>query len=79
MWLRCMILWFFFINLGDFILPTSIHLLAHGSSGWQAYFIYLSPKSVWKDSTNKMHEVWILDVYKNVPKTNACILSLNFI
>ena len=54
--LGCMSLWFFFINLGDSILPTSVHLLAPDSSRWQAYFIHLSPKFLCKDSTNKMHE-----------------------
>jgi len=61
----CMILWFFFVDLGDFVLPTFVQLLTPDSSRWQAYFIYLSSKFLWKDSTNKMHEVWILDVCKN--------------
>ena len=52
----------FFINSIDYILPTSIHLLAHDVSWWQAYFTYLSPKCLWKDSINKMHEDLILDV-----------------
>jgi len=60
-----MSLWFFFINLGDFILTTSVHLLVSDSSPWQTYFIYLSSKFLCKDLTNKMHEVWILDVCKN--------------
>ena len=55
----------FFINLDDSILPTSVQLLAPDPSRWQAYVIYLSSKFLCKDSTNKMHEVWILDVWKN--------------
>ena len=51
-----------FINSIDSILPTSIHLLAPDVSRWQAYFTYLSPKCLWKDSINKMHEDLSLDV-----------------
>jgi len=57
-----MSVWFFFTNSGDSILPTSIHLLAPDASRWQAYFTYLSPKCLCKDSIDKMHEVLILDV-----------------
>ena len=64
-YLGYMSLWFLFINLGNSILPTSVQLLAPGSSQWQIYFIYLSSKFLCKDSTNKMYEVWILDVCKN--------------
>ena len=57
--------WIFIYQLGEFILPTSIWLLAPDVSWWQAYFTYLSPKFLCKDSIDKMHEVLILDVCFN--------------
>jgi len=55
--------WIFLYQSGEFIIPTSIRLLALDVSWWQTYLIYLSPKCLCKDSINKMHEVLILDVY----------------
>jgi len=58
--------WIFLYQLGKFILPTSIRLLVPDVSRWQAYFTYLSPKYLCKDSTDKIHEALILDVCYDV-------------